>query len=250
MRLLCGSMCVSVLLAGLALAMPAGAAEAEEDTQPYEEKRWGKDIRRFEKADKESFPPEDAVLFVGSSSIVGWNLKKYFPNLETINRGFGGSAVSDSVYFADRIVLPYKPRVIVLYAGDNDIAGKKTPERVLKDYRAFVAVVRQVLPKTKIVFVAIKPSIARWELVDKMREANRLIEEYTKRDDRQVYVDIDTPMIGEDGMPRKELFKEDGLHLNHEGYVLWSSLVEPHLKPEPKGVHGLENAWPRDGAER
>jgi lysophospholipase L1-like esterase len=197
--------------------------------------RWEKNISAFEARDKESPPPAGEILFVGSSSIVGWNTKKWFPDLKTINRGFGGSDVSDSLHFADRIVLPYRPRVIVLYAGDNDISRGKSPQRVLADYKAFVAKVHAALPKARIVFVPIKPSIARWKLVGKMRQANAMVRAVTEADERLGYVDIDTPMIGPDGRPRGELFKKDGLHLNDEGYKLWSSLLRPHLVVKPGG---------------
>jgi hypothetical protein len=214
-----------VLAIGGSMAVGLCAEPAEKPAN-----RWEPRIQAFEAIDKESPPPEGGILFIGSSSIVGWDLGKCFPGLPAINRGFGGSEIADSVHFADRIVWPYKPKIIVLYAGDNDIAKGKTPQQVLADYRAFVRRVREKLPQTRIVFVAIKPSIRRWQLVDKMREANRLIRAVAEKDERQVFVDIDPPMIGPDGKPRKELFKPDGLHLDSDGYKLWSGLVRPHLK--------------------
>ncbi|NQU24437.1 MAG: hypothetical protein HQ567_24410 [Candidatus Nealsonbacteria bacterium] len=214
-----------VLLIVAATGLLAQAAEKSEN-------RWEATIRRFEARDKEAFPPEGGVLFVGSSSIVGWDLKKHFPDLPAINRGFGGSQVADSLHFAERIVLPYRPRVIVLYAGDNDVAAGKSPQQVLADYRALVAKVHAKLPKTRIAFVAVKPSIKRWNLVEKMREANALVQAETEKDERLVFVDVDRPMIGDDGKPRPELFKPDGLHLNEKGYELWSDLVRPYLKLE------------------
>jgi lysophospholipase L1-like esterase len=192
--------------------------------------RWEPNIRKFEEQDREKMPPAEGILFVGSSSIVGWDLKRCFPGLPAINRGFGGSQIADSVHFADRIILPYRPKIIALYAGDNDVARGKSPQQVFADYRQFVRVVHAALPETRIVFVAIKPSIKRWHLVEKMREANRLIRAAAEKDARLVYVDVDKPMIGADGKPRGELFKADGLHLNDDGYELWSSLVRPHLK--------------------
>ena len=201
------------------------AAEPEKDPGRYESS-----IRRFEQEDQKQPPPLEGILFIGSSSIRGWDLKPYFSDLPVINRGFGGSHIADSTAFAERIVLPYRPKVIVLYAGDNDVASGKSPQRVLADYKTFVAKVHKSLPKTRIVFIAIKPSIARWKLVDKMREANGMIREVTEKDDRLVYVDVDAPMIGPDGKPKKELFKSDGLHLTDTGYKLWAELVRPHLK--------------------
>ncbi|MFW6124887.1 MAG: GDSL-type esterase/lipase family protein, partial [Pirellulales bacterium] len=134
-----------------------------------------------------------------------------------------------SIHFADRIIVPYRPKVVVLYAGDNDVAAGKSPDRVVADYRRFVAKVHEALPETRIVFVAIKPSLRRWNLVDKMREANRRIRRIAEKDERLALVDVDA-MIGDDGKPRAKLFRRDGLHLNAAGYKLWSALVFPHLK--------------------
>jgi hypothetical protein len=210
----------------LLTAMGSLAAQPPEE----QENRWEPAIRKFEAQDQKQMPPAGGVLFVGSSSIVGWDLPKCFPDLPVTGRGFGGSQIADSVHFADRIVLPYRPKVIVLYAGDNDIASGKSPRQVLADYRQFVSKVHDALPEARIVFIAIKPSIRRWHLVDQMREANRLVRAVAEKDERLVYVDVDGPMIGTDGKPRAELFKADGLHLNAEGYKLWSALMRPHLK--------------------
>src|SRR5262249_4332898 len=130
--------------------------------------RWEKAIAAFEKADMTKPPPENAVLFVGSSSIVRWKLPQFFPMMDVINRGFGGSQLADSVHFAPRIVNKYKPRTVVLYAGDNDLATGKTPEQVATDFREFVKMVRRDLPMTKIVYISIKPSISRWRLWEKI----------------------------------------------------------------------------------
>jgi lysophospholipase L1-like esterase len=192
--------------------------------------RWEKDIAAFEQRDREKPPAEGGVVFVGSSSIRGWDLSKSFPGGDVINRGFGGSELADSVHFAPRIVLKYKPRLVVLYAGDNDLAAGKSPERVLADFRAFVEVVEQGQPGTRIAYLSIKPSIKRWKLIDKIREANSLIKAACEKDERLQYVDVATPMLGKDGQPRPELFAKDGLHLNAEGYQLWASIVKPYLK--------------------
>ncbi|MDZ7616517.1 MAG: SGNH/GDSL hydrolase family protein [Patescibacteria group bacterium] len=194
-----------------------------------EESRWEPRIRAFEALDAEKMPPEGGIVFIGSSSIVGWDVEQSFPDLPVVNRGFGGSQIADSVLFAPRILLPYKPKTVVFYAGDNDIAAGKTPERVLADFREFVGVVHSALPNTRIVFIAIKPCMKRWALVDEVRKANRLVREVVATDERLVFVDIDAPSLGEDGKPRRELFKADQLHLNAEGYRLWTSLVRPHL---------------------
>lgn len=191
--------------------------------------RWEAAIQAFEMQDAAHPPKKGGVVFVGSSSIRKWDLAKSFPKLEALNRGFGGSEVADSLQFADRIILIYEPRVVVVYAGDNDVARGKRPQQVRDDFEKLVRKIHTALPETKIVFIAIKPSIARWKLVDTMRAANRLIHELAEADKRLVFVDVDKPMIGGDGKPRRELFARDGLHLSAAGYKLWAGLVEPHL---------------------
>jgi len=212
-----------LLIAGPLLAQPPQEKEKAPD-------RWEPAIAKFEARDKQKPPPKQAILFVGSSSIVGWNVEKSFPGLAVINRGFGGSQIADSVRYADRIVVPYEPRIVVFYAGDNDIAAGKSPQQVLADYQALVKKVHAAVPKTRIVFVSIKPSLKRWALVEKMRQANALIKAAAEKDPRLVFLDVDKPMLGTDGKPRGELFQPDGLHLNAAGYKLWSDLLRPHLQ--------------------
>ena len=211
------------LLIVVAAAVAAAAA-------PFE-----KEIRAFEAADKDHPPPNNAVLFIGSSSIRLWDtLAKDFPDVPVINRGFGGSQVADSVRYADRIAIPYRPRMIVMYAGDNDIAAGKSPAQVRDDFRAFVEMVHAALPDVPVVYLSIKPSLARWKLVEPIKEANRLIEEYAKQTKHVKYVDVFTPMLTKEGTPRKELFREDGLHLNRKGYELLASILTPIVTPVRK----------------
>ena len=192
--------------------------------------RWEETIARFEAADREHLPEPGQVLFIGSSSIRLWDLKASFPGVDALNRGFGGSEVADSVHFFSRIVKPYRPRQIVMYAGDNDIAKGQSPCQVYEDFRTFVKLVQAHLPGTSVVYVAIKPSLKRWSLVHQMRAANALIKADCEEDALLTFFDIDAPMLGEDGTPRKELFAGDGLHLNTEGYQLWSELLRPLLR--------------------
>ncbi len=192
--------------------------------------KWEKAIQQFEKQDKASPPPKNAILFVGSSSIRLWNLKKSFPDRLTINRGFGGSTIADSIHFAPRIILKHEPRVIVLYAGDNDIARGLSPKQVSDDFRTLANLIHKKLPKTKLAFIAIKPSGKRWKLANKIRQANKLIQEQCKAQSHLSYVDIFKPMLGDDGKPRGELFVKDQLHLNAKGYQLWAKILLPHLK--------------------
>jgi lysophospholipase L1-like esterase len=198
--------------------------------QEKSSERWEKEIAAIEKRLKETPPPPDSIFFAGSSSIVKWNLAKSFPDLPVVKVGFGGSQLADSTHFAPRLLLRYAPRSIVLYAGDNDLAAGKTPETVHADFKAFVSAVQEKLPRTKILYLSIKPSLLRWKLIDKIRKTNALIEAECKKSDRLVFVDVGTPLLGEDGQPRKELFAKDGLHLSPEGYQVWTRVLTPLLK--------------------
>jgi lysophospholipase L1-like esterase len=214
-------------LPGCEIAPPA-ARSGGPSASPWEDA-----IRAFEEADRQSPPPADAILFIGSSSIRLWNLKDYFPDLAVINRGFGGSCISDAVEFAPRIAIPYQPRIVVLYAGDNDIKDGKPPGVLLADFKAFAALLEERLPATRIVFISIKPSPARWELFERMREANQEIRAFIATDPRLTYVDVVPAMLGADGKPRPELFVEDQLHLSPAGYRLWTSLLSGALAASP-----------------
>lgn len=212
------------LLVARSIAFPA-TTQAAAKPHPFE-----KDIEAFEKADLKKAPPADATLFVGSSTIRFWTtVATDFPEFPTINRGFGGSRIIDSTFYADRIVIPYHPKRIVFYAGDNDLAEGRSPEQVSADFQAFVQKVHTDLPQIPIYFLAIKPSLARWKLVDKIREANQLIEKEIAADPSLHFVDVFTPMLGADGKPRKELFRPDGLHMVRAGYELWISILKPML---------------------
>lgn len=191
--------------------------------------KWEQTIAAFEAEDAKSSPPKDAVLFVGSSSIRLWDLKKSFPELATINRGFGGSQMSDAAKYVQRIITPYKPRLIVLYEGDNDLAAKKTPGDVAADFDRLLKLVRADLPTTPIVVIGCKPSPKRWALIEQQRELNRLLAERCQKDGHATLLDIEKPMLGDDGQPKADLFREDMLHLNDKGYALWNSLLGPLL---------------------
>ncbi len=208
------------LLAGVCIAF----AQSDEASQ---QSRWEKDIAAFEAWDSKNAWPRDGVLFVGSSSIRMWPTADCFADLPVINRGFGGSQTIDTVQFSDRIVIKYAPRLIVLYAGDNDIAAGKSPGQVLDDYKAFVTRVHEVLPRTCIIYMAIKPSASRWGLWEKMAQTNRLIKEYSVDDTRLFFVDGATPFLGSDGSPEDRFYLADKLHLSGEGYKVWSELLAP-----------------------
>jgi lysophospholipase L1-like esterase len=193
--------------------------------------RWERAIEAFEAADKKSPPAPGAVLFVGSSSIRFWRtLQADFPQYRVINRGFGGSHIADSTHYADRIVIPYRPSVIILHAGSNDVAAGKSPERVFGDYKAFIAKVREALPDTPIAFLAINPTPARWSLADKQQETNHLIREYVAGKKGLAFIDIWDALLGPDGRPRDDLHVRDHLHPNAAGYKIRMRIITEYLE--------------------
>jgi lysophospholipase L1-like esterase len=210
-----------------------GSSDAAQVADP-DPSRFENDILAFEDWDRKNAHAHGAVLFVGSSSIRMWPTAESFAGLPVINRGFGGSHISDVNYFAERIVLKYKPQTIVFYAGDNDIEAGKPPQQVFNDFQAFATLVHQRLPETRIVYLPIKPSIARWSKWRQMQAVNSRVDRLAQNDTRIVYVDTATPMLDDDGKPRGELFLDDGLHLNGAGYKEWTEILAPELMPAAK----------------
>jgi len=207
------------------LLLSAIAASAQTQTN-----RFDAAIAAFETRDRTNPPPKDAILFIGSSSIRMWKtLADDFPDHKVINRGFGGSEIADSVHFADRIVIPYRPKRVVMYAGGNDINGGKSPERVAADFKAFVERVRAKLPDIPIAYISIAPNPARWAQVDRVRRANELIREFTKTSPKLSFIDVFPHMLGEDGQPRPEIYLDDRLHMNEKGYAIWKKIVGAEL---------------------
>jgi lysophospholipase L1-like esterase len=177
-------------------------------------------------------PATGAVVFIGSSSIRMWeSLAKDFPEIAVINRGFGGSELADSVFYADQIVLPYHPKAIVLYAGENDINAGKTPETVAADFKAFRNKVHHALPSTRIYYLSMKFSPSRAKFKASMERANELIAADCAQAKNCTFVDVNTPMLDANGDPRPELFLKDMLHMRPAGYAIWKNVLTPLLQP-------------------
>jgi lysophospholipase L1-like esterase len=204
---------------------PSTAAKPKAAKRAAKLGRFTAEIAAFEAWDRKNSPPKNAVLFVGSSSIRLWQTAEAFPELAVINRGFGGSEVSDVNHYAERIVVKYAPRTIVFYAGDNDIAAGKKPERIAEAFAEFAEAMHEKLPEARIIYLPIKPSVARWKLWPKAQDANALAKQFIQEHDYVAYIDIATPMLGSDGQPRPEIFLDDGLHMNEVGYRIWNEAL-------------------------
>jgi len=192
-------------------------------------KSWEKQMATFAEDDAKKPFPTGETVFVGSSSIRMWKLPDSFGERKVLNRGFGGSQIVDSVTYLDTLVVKHKPKTVVLYAGDNDLASGKPVEKVVGDFKEFVSKLQAALPETKIIYIGIKPSIARWKMVEKVRAANREMQSFAGSSKNVVFIDIDKPMLGENGEPNPELFLKDGLHMTPAGYKVWTALLLPHL---------------------
>lgn len=218
-----------IMVVAFFLALPAARGQADEKKVAKGPERWEKTIAKFEAGDKERTPEKGGILFVGSSTIVRWDLEKSFSGKQALNRGFGGSTVVDVLHYFDRVVTAYAPKTIVFYSGDNDIASGKAPEEVIGDYGELVKRIHSALPEARVILLGIKPSIARWNLWEKMQVVNAALSKLAEEDGQVEYVDTAPSLLGADGKPRAELFQEDGLHLSEAGYAAWQPLVEAKL---------------------
>ncbi len=192
--------------------------------------RWESSIAAFEERDKASAPEPGAILFVGSSSIRMWDLASSWPETATINNGFGGSTLADSIHYFDRLFAPYSPSAIILYAGDNDVAKGLSAEGVAADFETLATRISSIFPETPILFLAIKPSEARWKLWPEMNRANELVAAQCAAIDDWYFADIATPMLKDaEAAPKAKWFVEDGLHLSEWGYARWTEVVNELL---------------------
>jgi lysophospholipase L1-like esterase len=190
--------------------------------------KWERAVSAFEKADKKSPPPKGAVLFVGSSTIVRWKtLKEDFPGLTVLNRGFGGNQIKDSTHYAERMIFPYEPSVIVLRAGGNDINLGWPAKDVFEDFKTFVTKMRGRFTDIPIVYIGLSPTVKREAQIAEGNQLNDLIAAYAKNEKGISFIETRTSTIGADGRPRADLFVSDMLHFNEEGYKILADLVRP-----------------------
>lgn len=218
---LCKSLLFSLLFLG-------NIAIAQDTKPPFWE-----DIQAFKKQDSVSFPSKNAILFMGSSSFTMWkDVQDYFPKYKIINRGFGGSTLLDQIRYVNQVVFPYKPKQIVIYCGENDLASSDTvtAKMVYNRFRQLFSLIRNKLPNVPILYVSMKPSPSRQLLMGKMREGNTMIRNFLKTKKQTAFADVYKEMIDDEGKPIAELFLEDNLHMNKKGYAIWQKVIEPYLK--------------------
>ena len=192
--------------------------------------RFEKEIKKYIEEDASPYQSRDIILFTGSSSVKAWRtVDENYPKHDIINRGFGGSMMSDLYYYREDLILKYKPKQIFIYEGDNDIANGKSAKVIMKDTKMLVKAIRKALPKVNIVFISAKPSIARWNLKSEYELFNTKLEKYTKRQKNMEFADVWSSMLKEDGELDPTLFIKDGIHMNITGYTIWKNTIAPFL---------------------
>jgi len=202
---------------------------AQADTSEPDPVRFEEEIEAFAGWDAKNSSPKDALLFVGSSSIRFWDTAEAFPGYPVINRGFGGSHISDVLYYFDRVIGRFDPSLIIFYCGENDIASGLDPDKVFDDYTELLARIGQAFPDTDFLYVSIKPSNSRIEYSDEFETFNRRVESYNETKSRLHYIDLASPLTTSDGQPDDSLFVDDQLHLNEDGYLHWNEKMRKFL---------------------
>lgn len=199
--------------------------------QLHAQEAFWNEIKAFKKQDSLQPPPQNAILFVGSSSFRLWHdVQADFPGYTIINRGFGGSTLSDVIHYADDVIFPYQPKEIVIYCGENDISSSDTitSKTVLTRFEKLFTLIRKKMPRVPVVFVAMKPSPSREKYHQKLMQANLLIKNYLSRQAKTAYVDVHKLMM-ENGKPNESLYVNDRLHMNAKGYAIWQKAIQPYL---------------------
>lgn len=190
------------------------------------------EIQAFKKQDSASHPSKNAIVFVGSSSFRKWtDVQSAFPNYSIINRGFGGATLPDVIRYVDDIIIPYHPKQVVIYCGDNDLASSDTvtANTVTERFKKLFYLIRKGLPKARISFLSIKPSPSRERLLPKIIKANAAIKKFIAKQKNTSFIDVFHPMLLSNGKPMPDLFVEDSLHMNEKGYAIWQKVIQPYL---------------------
>ena len=216
-----------LLMGSLAVTAPALRAQSPALAEKFE-----KQVLAYEAEDRVSPPPRGAILFAGDSQFYRWKtIHEDLPGYTLINRGVDSFQLRDLIHYADRIVTPYQPRLIVLHVGGNDVHNGGTPAQVLENFKTLVAAVRVKLPKVPIIYSSITPGPGRWEEAPQRRETNQVIRSYIATQPDLQFIDLWDAMLTPDGKPREDIWVEDRVHPNHAGYLIRARLTQPLLGP-------------------
>jgi lysophospholipase L1-like esterase len=211
----------------LPLVLTISAATYSQEPKPA----FFDEIRAFKLQDSINPPPARPIVFVGSSSFKLWdNIQGYFKGYQVLNRGFGGSSLPDVIRYAEDIIIPYQPKQVVIYAGENDVASGAQSEVVAARFKTLFNIIRQKLPAVPVIFVSMKPSPSREKFMPVIKQANQMIKNFLWQQPNTIYIDVFSRMLDANGKPRPELFKDDMLHMKPEGYVIWQESMQPYLQ--------------------
>lgn len=191
------------------------------------------DIKKFQIDDSLHPKEKGQIVFVGSSSFTNWkDVNTRFPDFKIINRGFGGSTLLDLKNYLRETIITYSPRQVFIYCGENDFAGDTNllSTVVFERFVDIAVNIRKELPHTEIVFISAKPSPSRWHLREKIKEFNRLVNDYISAQKGFAFVNVWDAMLNSEGVPKSEIFQGDKLHMNKAGYDIWVTILKNYLK--------------------
>jgi lysophospholipase L1-like esterase len=188
------------------------------------------EIQKFRTADSITAPPANPILFVGSSSFRMWkDVKEYFPGYTILNRGFGGSGIPHLIQYADDVIFKYQPRQIVIYCGENDLGPNVSGEYIAGKFKELFQLIRSKMPDVPVAYISMKPSPRREKFIVAMKDGNKRIKKFLKKQKKTAYIDVFSAMRNADGTVKTDIFLEDNLHMNSKGYKIWQPLIQPHL---------------------
>ena len=216
-----------ICLLAFVIIITNGIPAFSQQNQPFKAQ-----IEAFLKQDSLNFPPENAILLVGSSSFTNWkDVQDYFPEYKIINRGFGGSSLPDVIRYAPKIIYPYKPAQILIYCGENDFPSgtNTTADTIFNRFTRLHGMIRSALPKTEIIYISMKPSVSRLKYLTEMQRANEMIRKFQKKHPKSGFIDVYSKMILADGTPMPDIFLKDQLHMNKNVYLIWQKAINPYL---------------------
>jgi len=229
------ALCLLVLSSPIALQAESKDVWPKPKPTTHDYAKWEKNIAAFETADKQSPPAKGSLLFIGSSTIVRWKtLAEDFAGVPVLNRGFGGNQIKDSTFYAERMIFPYAPKAIFLRAGGNDINAGWPAEDVFADFKTFVAKMREGLPNVPIYYIGLSPTVKRLKQVDEGNKLNDLIAAWAKEQTGITYIDTRTLTLDPAGKVRPDVFVDDMLHFNEEGYKLLAAALKPFVTAAAK----------------